>query len=159
MLFRSRQPELFDTLFAQRSKRVVSQLINLPALSPLVHVSGMFGAARNNLALVVPVAWHPDNSSEVICVDLGLPPHFLEQDPATVREYLFTPRAALPEDVERPPLKTIRLNRAPVLLPTQWVAGAVAERLGLDGERHRADRKSTRLNSSHSQQSRMPSSA
>jgi exodeoxyribonuclease-1 len=137
-LFKRQQPELFGTLFAQRSKRVVSQLIDLQALTPLVHVSGMFGAARNNLALVVPVAWHPDNNSEVICVDLSLPPHFLEDDADKVREYLFTPQAALPDGIQRPPLKTIRLNRAPVLLPTQWVAGAVAERLGLDGEGHRA---------------------
>jgi len=137
-LFKRAQPELFDTLFAQRSKRAVGQLVNLQALTPLVHISGMFGAARSNLALVVPVAWHPDNNSEVICVDLGSPPYFLDQEPEQVREYLFTPKADLPDGVQRPPLKTIRLNRAPVLLPTQWVAGAVAERLGLDGERHRA---------------------
>jgi exodeoxyribonuclease-1 len=116
----------------------VSQLINLQALTPLVHVSGMFGAAHNNLALVVPVAWHPDNNSEVICVDLSQPPQFLDEDIDKVREPLFTPQASLPEGVQRPPLKTIRLNRAPVLLPTHWVAGAVAERLGLDGAAHRA---------------------
>lgn len=137
-LFKGQQPELFDTLFAQRTKREVSQLINLQALTPLVHVSGMFGAARSNIALVVPVAWHPDNNSEVICVDLSQPPQFLDQDPDKVREYLFTPQVLLPEGVQRPPLKTIRLNRAPVLLPAQWVAGAVAERLGLDGDAHRA---------------------
>lgn len=136
-LFRQQQPELFATLYAQRTKRVVSQLINLQVLTPLVHVSSMFGATRNNLALVVPVAWHPHNNSEVICVDLGLPLQFLEEDPDKVREYVFTPQAALPDGVCRPPLKTIRLNRAPVLLPTHWVAGAVAERLGLDGELHR----------------------
>ena len=137
-LFKRAQPELFETLFAQRAKRAVGQLINLQALTPLVHISGMFGAARSNLALVVPVAWHPDNNSEVICIDLGSAPYFLDQEPEQVRESLFTPKADLPAGVQRPPLKTIRLNRAPVLLPTQWVAGAVAERLGLDGERHRA---------------------
>jgi exodeoxyribonuclease-1 len=137
-LFKRRQPELFATLFAHRSKRAVSQLIDIQSLTPLIHISGMFGAARNNLALVAPVAWHPDNNSEVICVDLGSPPDFLEQDPETVQRHLFTPKASLPQGVQRPPLKTIRLNRAPVLLPAQWVAGAVAERLGLDGERHRA---------------------
>ncbi|OLN17768.1 hypothetical protein BUE67_14570, partial [Corynebacterium diphtheriae] len=29
-------------------------------MTPLVHVSGMFGAARSNLSLVAPLAWHPD---------------------------------------------------------------------------------------------------
>jgi exodeoxyribonuclease-1 len=68
--------ELFATLYQQRSKRAVSGLLDLEQLTPLVHVSGMFGAARQNLALIVPVAWHPQNNSEVICVDLGQSPRF-----------------------------------------------------------------------------------
>ena len=44
---------------------------------------------------------------------------FSNRDPAEiVREHLFTPsRRNLLKGIERPPLKTIRLNRAPVLLP------------------------------------------
>ena len=101
--------ELFDVLYVQRS-RAVSGLIDVQQLTPLVHVSGMFGGARHNLALVAPVAWHPRNNSEVICVDLGRLPDFLECDPAVIREQLFTPRDELPEDFERPPIKTIRLT-------------------------------------------------
>ena len=89
--------ELFGTLYQQRSKRAVSALLDLEQLTPLVHVSGMFGAARQNLALIVPVAWHPQNNSEVICVDLGQSPDFLEQDPVVIREHLFTPQADLPD--------------------------------------------------------------
>jgi len=128
---------LFDTLHRQRIKRTVSGLVNLDELTPLVHVSGMFGGTRHNLALVAPVAWHPRNNSELICVDLGKAPDFLEQHTETVRQHLLTRQAELPEGVERPPIKTIRLNRAPVLLPTHWVAGEVAESLGLDGDLHR----------------------
>jgi exodeoxyribonuclease-1 len=136
-LLRRCDENLFDTLYRQRTKRAVSALVNLDELTPLVHVSGMFGGARHNLALVVPVAWHPTNNSEVICVDLGKSPGFLESPTDTVRQHLFTPQAELPEGIERPPIKTIRLNRAPVLVPTQWVAGEVAESLGLDGDQHR----------------------
>jgi exodeoxyribonuclease-1 len=136
-LLRRCDENLFDNLHRQRTKRAVSALVNLDELTPLAHVSGMFGGARHNLALVVPVAWHPTNNSEVICVDLGKSPDFLEQPTDTVRQHLFSPQAELPDGVERPPIKTIRLNRAPVLLPTQWVAGAVAESLGLDGDLHR----------------------
>ncbi len=128
---------LFDTLHRHRTKRAVSGLVNLDELTPLVHVSGIFGGARHNLALVVPVAWHPTNNSELICVDLGKAPDFVEQPAETVRQHLFTRQAELPEGVEKPPIKTIRLNRAPVLLPTHWVAGEVAESLGLDGDLHR----------------------
>ena len=128
---------LFDTLHRQRTKRAVRGLVNLDELTPLIHVSGVFGGARHNLALVVPVAWHPKNNSELICVDLGKAPDFLEQPTETLRQHLFTRQADPPEDVERPPIETIRLNRAPVLLPTHWVAGEVAESLGLDGDLHR----------------------
>ena len=129
--------DLFDTLHRQRTKRKVSGLVNLDELMPLVHVSGMYGRARHNLALVVPVAWHPKNNSDLICVDLGKAPDFLEQPAETVRQHMFTGQAELPRGVEKPPIKTIRLNRAPVLLPTHWVAGEVAESLGLDGDLHR----------------------
>ena len=148
-LLRRCDENLFDTLHRQRTKRAVSALVNLDELTPLVHVSGMFGGARHNLALVVPVAWHPTNNSEVICVDLGKSPDFLEHPTDTVRQHLFTPQAELPEGIERPPIKTIRLNRAPVLLPTQWVAGEVAESLELDGDQHREHLSLLRLSLIH----------
>ena len=136
-LLNGRDCTLFSTLYQQRLKRAVSALVNLEQMTPLVHVSGMFGTERHNLALIVPVAWHPQNNSEVICVDLAFAPDFLDQDPDTVRQRLFTPGGALADGVARPPLKTVRLNRAPVLLPAHWVAGEVAERLQLDGDLHR----------------------
>jgi exodeoxyribonuclease-1 len=129
---------LFTTLYANRSKRAVSALIELPRLKPVVYVSGIFGAARHNVALVVPIAWHPDNKSEVICVDLAGSTEYLDQPVEQLRESLFAPASARPKEAVRPPLTAVRLNRAPVLLPADWLAGAVAERLGLEGDHHRA---------------------
>ena len=129
---------LFATLYANRSKRAVSALIELPRLKPVVYVSGIFGAARHNVALVVPIAWHPENKSEVICVDLAGSTEYLDQPVAQLRESLFAPASARPKEAVRPPLTAVRLNRAPVLLPADWLAGEVAERLGLDGDHHRA---------------------
>ena len=103
-----------------------------------MYVSGIFGAARHNVALVVPVAWHPDNNSEVICVDLAGSTEYLDQPVAQLRESLFAPASARSKGAVRPPLTAVRLNRAPVLLPADWLAGEVAERLGLDGGHHRA---------------------
>jgi exodeoxyribonuclease-1 len=62
---------------------------------------------------------------------------FLDDVDDTVRAHLFTKESELPNGVLRPPLKTIRLNKAPVVLSTEWVAGPVAERLGLDGDKAR----------------------
>jgi len=132
------QPALFETLFAQRTKQKIAPLLDTGAMRPVVHVSGMFGAARSNLAVVVPVAPHPKNSNEIICADLSGSMDFLDQPVETVRSHLFIKESDLPEGVSRPPLKTIRLNKAPVVLPTEWVAGEAAERLGLDGDAARA---------------------
>ena len=129
---------LFTTLYGNRSKRAASALIELPRLKPLVYVSGIFGAARHNVALVVPVAWHPDNNSEVICVDLAGSTEYLDQPVEQLREALFAPASARSTEAVRPPLTAVRLNRAPVLLPADWLAGETAERLGLDGGHHRA---------------------
>ena len=129
---------LFTTLYGNRSKRAASALIELPRLKPLVYVSGIFGAARHNVALVVPVAWHPDNNSEVICVDLAGSTEYLDQPVAQLHQLLFTPTSEQSKEAVRPPLTAVRLNRAPVLLPADWLAGEVAERLGLDGGHHRA---------------------
>ena len=131
------QPALFNALFALRSKKAIQPLLDVSAMRPVVHISGMFGAARGHLALVVPLAVHPKNNNEVICADLSQAPDFLDLPPEVVRERLFVKSSDLPDGVQRPPLKTIRINRAPVVLPSEWVAGEPAERLRLDGDAHR----------------------
>ncbi|MBK4328858.1 exodeoxyribonuclease I, partial [Enterobacter hormaechei] len=60
-------------------------------MKPLVHVSGMFGAARGNTSLVAPLAWHPENRNAVIMVDLaGDMAPLLELDADALRERLYT---------------------------------------------------------------------
>ena len=137
-LLSEKQPTLFDTLYAQRGKQAIAPLLNTVDPKPVIHVSGQFGAQRSNLAVVLPLATHPTNKNEVICADLAAEAAFLDQSPETIRRLLFTPKAELPEGIQRPPLKTIKINRAPVVLPTTWVSGEPAQRLGLDGDQTRA---------------------
>ncbi len=54
-LVKTRQPRLFDYLYSHRNKRKLATLIDVPQMKPLVHVSGMFGAARGNTSLVAPL--------------------------------------------------------------------------------------------------------
>ena len=92
-LVKTRQPRLFDYLYSHRNKRKLATLIDVPQMKPLVHVSGMFGAARGNTSLVAPLAWHPENRNAVIMVDLaGDMAPLLELD-ATPCASGFTPRA------------------------------------------------------------------
>ena len=132
-LLRERQPRLYDWLFRQRAKAAVKRLIDPATLEPLLHVSGRFGAARANLGLIVPLAWHPTNGNEVICADLSVDAALLlDLSPEALRQRLYTPGEALADDETRPGLKSVHLNRCPVLLPPKMADEAVAARAGLD---------------------------
>lgn len=135
-LFKQAQPKLFEYLFTLRNKNKISALIDIPQMKPLVHVSGMFGAARSNTSWVVPLAWHPDNRNAVIMCDLaGDMTPLLELDSETLRERLYTRRDALEADQSAVPLKLVHINKCPVLAPANTLRPEDAERLGIDRQR------------------------
>ncbi|MCL6328665.1 exodeoxyribonuclease I [Pectobacterium carotovorum subsp. carotovorum] len=135
-LFKQAQPKLFEYLFPLRNKNKISALIDIPQMKPLVHVSGMFGAARNNTSWVVPLAWHPDNRNAVIMCDLaGDMAPLLELDSTALRERLYTRRDALEADQSAVPLKLVHINKCPVLAPANTLRPEDAERLGIDRQR------------------------
>ncbi|WP_323638992.1 exodeoxyribonuclease I [Pectobacterium polonicum] len=135
-LFKQAQPKLFEYLFPLRNKNKISTLIDIPQMKPLVHVSGMFGAARSNTSWVVPLAWHPDNRNAVIMCDLaGDMTPLLELDSEALRERLYTRRDALEADQSAVPLKLVHINKCPVLAPANTLRPEDAERLGIDRQR------------------------
>ncbi|MGC6386401.1 exodeoxyribonuclease I [Ewingella sp. S1.OA.A_B6] len=133
---RQAQPRLFDFLLEHRNKHKVNALIDIAAMTPLVHVSGMFGAARGNTAWVAPLAWHPENKNAVIVCDLGgdMTP-LLELDAEQMRERLYTRRDALEPGQSPLPIKLLHINKCPVLAPAKTLLPENAERLGIDRER------------------------
>jgi exodeoxyribonuclease I len=138
-LVRDRQPKLFDYVLGNRGKRAVSAMLDIEAMKPVLHVSGMFGAQRHNIALVVPLAPHPTNKNEVICYDLMADPAvLLERDPEAIRELLYTRADELPQGTERPGLKSIHINKCPILVTAKMADPATAERLGISGDQCRS---------------------
>ncbi|NOY61939.1 MAG: exodeoxyribonuclease I [Gammaproteobacteria bacterium] len=134
-LIRARQPRLYHYIFEQRDKRVVARQLDLRQQQPVLHVSSMYPAAQFCTAMVVPVAAHPTNRNGVIVYDLRHDPAaLLSLDAQQIRERLFTPRDQLPEGVERIPLKTIHLNKCPVVVPMKTLDEASAQRLQIDIE-------------------------
>jgi exodeoxyribonuclease-1 len=132
-LLKARQPRLFDWLFRQRSKQAAQALIRVGDLEPLLHVSGRFGAARANLGLIVPLAWHPANANEVICADLSVDTALLIDLPAEeLARLLYTRGEDLVEGEMRPGLKSVHINRCPVLLPAKMADERVASRASLN---------------------------
>ncbi len=140
-LIRERQPRLFDYALKLRDKQFVLSLLDMAAMKPVLHVSGMFGTDRHNIALVAPVARHPVNKNEIICIDLDADPEPLASlSPEELAEKLFAPAGSLPEGEARPGIKTLHINRSPVVATPKLLDEAAVERLSLDVPRCREHR-------------------
>ena len=130
------QPRFWDYVLKLRDKKTVRGLCDLVSHTPLLHVSGRFPAEQRHAALVAPIAVHPLIGTRVIAFDLGTDPRvFTELDDAALKARLYTPRAQLPEGVQRLPLKEIHTNRCPAVIPLAHVRPAELESLRLDAAR------------------------
>lgn len=133
-LIRQHQPRLYDYVLAHRDKHSARALLQVESMKPVLHVSAMFGASRHNIALIAPLAPHPVNRNEVICYDLSADPQvFVDSDPDRLRSLLYTRNEELAEGEERPGLKTVHLNRCPILVTAKMADSATADRLGISG--------------------------
>jgi len=130
-LLKSRQPRLFDYALSLRNQDKVKDLLEKG--QPLVHVSARYPARLGCLAPVLPITPDPLNVKGVICLDLRQDPTlFLALSPAEIRERLFTRTEDLPEGVERIPLKTVHVNRVPMLAPMATLTPAATERWAIE---------------------------
>jgi exodeoxyribonuclease I len=135
-LIRRNQPRLFDFHFDLRKKQRAFQLLDVVHRTPVVHVSSRYPASRGCLAIVVPLAIHPQQPNGVIVYDLDVDPTpLLELTPEEIADRVFVSRADLPEDVERIPLKLVHANRSPALAPMSVLKDVDAVRIGLDSAR------------------------
>ena len=89
----------------------------MPQRGPLLHVTGMVPAERGCIALVWPLAIHPTNKNEVIVWDLAQDPAMLQGLSADdIRLRMFSKADALPQGVTRLPIKTIHVNKSPIVI-------------------------------------------
>lgn len=116
---RQAQPRLFDFCLKLRSKAAVQKEIATAQGQgrPFLHISGMYGTDRGGLAVVWPLANHPVNRNEVIVWDLAFDPaELMTLDAETARRRLFNRAEALPAGETRLPIKTIHINKSPVVI-------------------------------------------
>jgi exodeoxyribonuclease-1 len=139
-LLKTSQPRLFDYALTLRDKHRVKVLLDKGV--PLLHASARYPAELGCIAPILPVARHPANKNGVVCFDLRKDPEpLLSGSVDEIHMRLFTRAEDLPEGVERIPLKTVHLNRSPVLAPMATLTPETAERWGIDRpvvERHAA---------------------
>ncbi|MCB1859765.1 MAG: exodeoxyribonuclease I [Gammaproteobacteria bacterium] len=132
-LIKQKQPRLFDYLLRMRDKRRVGEMLNPATMQPVLHVSSKYPARQGCIAMVAPLARHPTNSNGIIVYDLRYDPGpLIELDVEEIRQRLFTPVADLPTNVARIPLKTVHLNKAPVVVPLSTLNGSAADRWGIN---------------------------
>jgi exodeoxyribonuclease-1 len=143
-LIRSKQPRLFDFCLELRRKDRVAAEIGLhqapEARQPFLHVSGMFPVEHGCLALVYPLAQHPTNKNEILVWDCRYDPSELfTLDAETIRTRMFTRTDDLPEGVTRLPIKSVHLNKSPMLVANlKTLQSELATRWDIDLDQGRA---------------------
>lgn len=131
-LIKQKQPKLFDYAFSNRNKRKIAALLDIEHLKPVLHTSGMFPTEFACTALVAPLLPHPLNPNGVVVYDLRHDPTDLIDLPAdAIRERLYTPSDDLPEGKSRIALKTIHINKCPIVVPAK-IDNNTEERLQID---------------------------
>ncbi len=139
-LLRSKQPKLFDFCLELRRKDKVAEQMGLhldrALRQPFLHVSGMFPAERGCLGVVWPLATHPTNKNEVLVWDCRHDPSELfNLNVETIRQRLFTRAAEMPEGMTRLPIKSVHLNKSPMLVGNlKTLSTQMAARWELDVE-------------------------
>ena len=135
-LVKSRQPRLWNFCLRLRSKHeVAAEMAKAQAQGkPFLHISGMYGVERGCIAAVWPLAPHPTNKNEVIVWDLSADPReLLTLGVDAMRTRMFTRADELPEGMTRLPIKTIHLNKSPIVIANLATLGPERAALwGLD---------------------------
>ena len=131
-LLHQHQPKLLSYALTMRDKQTVTKIIALGSRKPLLHVSGMFGSVNHCISMVLPLCMHPSNKNAVICFDLRESPEdFLNLSVADIRERVFSNKESL-GDKKRIPLKSIHINKCPMIVPASMLTPEVSERVGLN---------------------------
>lgn len=132
-LVRQAQPKLYQFLMQHRVKAKVLELLQLGSFKPVVHISGKYTAVNLCLAIVLPICKHPANTNGIIVYDLSVDPEpMLSLSIEDIQQRLFIAADDLPEGTTRIPLKTVHINKCPVLAPVSVIKPVDAQRLAID---------------------------
>ncbi|MBT8146643.1 MAG: exodeoxyribonuclease I, partial [Gammaproteobacteria bacterium] len=132
-LVKQKQPRLYDYVYQLRYKKNVEQHLDLSHYKPVVHVSSMYPSSRGCLALVAPLCRSPGDSNGVVVYDLREDPEtWLDASAEEIRQRVFTRADDLPAGMRRIPLKTLHVNRCPIIAPLSILAEEKAAAYQID---------------------------
>ncbi len=148
-LIKQQQPKLFDYAFSNRGKQAVASMLNIRERTPCFQVSGMIPGARHHISAVLPLRQNPANANSIMVLDLDQDSRYLaELDSDEIARRLFTRAEDNVAGHPRPGLRTIQINKCPVLVPLSVVRESDATRLSINKEDilRRAEQTSEWLN-------------
>jgi len=132
-LIKEKQPKLYDYVYQHRLKQKAANLMDVRTRKPFLHVSSRLPRENAYTALMIPLCEHPGNRNAIIAYNLLADPGpLLALSAAEIGARVFTATDALPEGVERIPLKAVHINRCPVVATAKLLDAAAAKRLGID---------------------------
>ena len=134
-LIKTKQPKLYDHLFAYKDKKLVKNLVNLENKQPFVYVSGRLDAEFHKATVSFPLT--SGRNGNVIVYDLRYDPTpFLELPLKELQKIFYTPWEKRKEEGYIPlPVKEMQYNRAPAVAPLGVLEQQGGwERIGLDEE-------------------------
>ncbi|KTG16404.1 MULTISPECIES: exodeoxyribonuclease I [unclassified Guyparkeria] len=138
---RAADPGLWEHLLAARDKRQVARMIDSSDHAPFLHVSPRLPARVASASMFCSFGQVDGNRNRRECWDLRFDPlPWLELDAQAwaERRFLKTPPETAERDWDelRLPIKSIHLNRVPVVLPADALdRDGVAQRMVVDRER------------------------
>ena len=126
-LLKSEQPRLFDYYYDLRQKKYVKELLEPLGERLCVHVSAMYGKDRSNVAPVISITRHPNNTNAIVVADLGQDIEcLLDWSEDEIRQKLFVPKGEA-----RAPLREVKINRSPFVAPFEVLDDENIQTLGL----------------------------
>ena len=137
-LIKKTNPKLFDFCLSLHKKDRVAAELGLPTTlqnaRPFLHISGMFPSEKGCIAIMFPLAMHPTNKNEMIAWDLAHDPSELALlKPDEVRLRMFTKSSELPAGMTRLPIKTVHLNKSPMVISSlKTLTPDMAQKWGID---------------------------
>ena len=121
-LIKQKQPQLFDYVFNLRQKQSLVSLFDVKSHKPLFHVSSKYPASQGCSALVAPLFEHPKNKNGFVVFDLRQDPRLLfDLSIDEIRQRLYTATKDLKPGLSRPALKTIHVNKCPMVVPASML--------------------------------------
>lgn len=115
-LVKNKQPKLYEYVYQLKNKNKVRLELDLLTQKPILHASMRYPASKGCLALIMPICSHPTNKNGVIVYDLlEDPSNWCDLSVEEIRKRIYIPKDKLSKGESRIPLKTLHVNRCPVI--------------------------------------------